>query len=203
VKLDSDLIRQLQNALNLHDAIELLRLAIQTPSITGDEASFADLLHAELLRTGVDKIVKRDFLPGRPNVWGWRKSAAQGSRILLIGHTDTVHARGWTERWTGTERENPFGGAAINGELWGRGAADLKAGLCTAIMALRVLDQAKLPLSGDVVFAFVGDEESGEPDSGVSAGMKAFASAIEAGEVPRPDLAIYVDARFPKCSGQE
>jgi acetylornithine deacetylase/succinyl-diaminopimelate desuccinylase-like protein len=193
MKLDSDLVQQLQNAFNLDAAIELLRRAVQTPSITGNEASFADLLHAELLQTGVDEIVKRDFLPGRPNVWGWRKSAAQGPRILLIGHTDTVHVRGWTERWKGTERENPFGGAAVDGELWGRGAADLKAGLCTTIMALRVLDRAKLPLSGDVVFAFVGDEESGEPDSGVSAGMKAFASAIEAGEVPRPDLAIYVE----------
>jgi acetylornithine deacetylase len=60
-------------------------------------------------------------------------------------------------------------------------------------MALRVLDQAKLPLSGDVVFAFVGDEESGEPETGVSAGMRAFTAAIEAGEVPRPDLAIYVE----------
>ena len=60
-------------------------------------------------------------------------------------------------------------------------------------MALRVLDRAKLPHLGDVVFAFVGDQESGEPDIGVSAGMKAFAAAIEAGEVPRPHLAIYVE----------
>jgi acetylornithine deacetylase/succinyl-diaminopimelate desuccinylase-like protein len=193
VKLDSNLIQQLQNAFNPDEAVDLLRRAIQTPSITGSEAAFADLLYEELERTGVDELIKRDFLPGRPNVWGWRKSATQGSRILLIGHTDTVHVRGWTERWKGTERENPFAGAAINGDLWGRGAADLKAGLCTAIMALRVVDRAKLAVSGDVVFAFVGDEESGEPETGVSAGMKAFAAAIETGEVPRPDLAIYVE----------
>jgi acetylornithine deacetylase len=193
VKLDSSLVRRLETAFNLDEAVALLCRAIQTPSITGTEAAFADLLYGELERTSVEEIVKRDFLPGRPNVWGWRKGATQGPRILLIGHTDTVHVRGWTERWKGSEQENPFGGAAVNGELWGRGAADLKAGLCTAIMALRVLDRAKLPLSGDVVFAFIGDEESGEPDTGVSAGMKAFVTAIEAGEVPRPGIAIYVE----------
>ena len=193
MKLESELVKQLQIAFDLDEAIELLRRAIQTPSITGSEAAFANLLHAELERTGLDEVVKREFLPGRPNIWGWRRSNAAGPRILLIGHTDTVHVRGWTDKWKGTERENPFGGAPVNGELWGRGAADLKAGLCTAIMALRVLDRARLSLAGDVVFAFVGDEESGEPDTGVSAGMKAFAAAIESGEVPRPDLAIYVE----------
>ncbi|MGH6873377.1 MAG: M20 family metallopeptidase [Aestuariivirgaceae bacterium] len=180
-------------AFNLDEAVALLRRAIQTPSITGNEAGIANVLYEELEQTGVDEIVKRDFLPGRPNVWGWRKGAERGPRILLVGHTDPVHVRGWTERWHGSDRENPFSAAAVNGELWGRGAADLKAGLCAAVMALRVLDQAKLPLMGDVLFGFLGDEESGEPGTGVSAGMKAFAAAIEAKEVPRPDLAIYVE----------
>jgi acetylornithine deacetylase len=193
MKLDSSLIRQLDSGLNLDEALDLLRHAVGTPSITGEEANFANLLHRELERTGVDRLVKRDFLPGRPNVWGWRSGAEPGPCILLVGHTDTVHVRGWTEKWRGSERENPFGAAAVNGELWGRGTADLKAGLCAAIMALRVLDQAKLPLIGKVVFGFVGDEESGEPGNGVSAGMKAFTAAIAAGEVPRPDLAIYVE----------
>jgi acetylornithine deacetylase len=193
VSLDPSLAQQLELALNTDEAIELLRRAIGIPSITGQEAVFADLLKKELEKIGVDQIVRRDFLPGRPNVWGWRTGSNSGPRILLIGHTDTVHVRGWSERWQGSEQENPFGAPAISGELWGRGSADLKAGLCTAIMALRVLDRAKLPLMGDVIFGFVGDEESGEPGTGLSAGMKAFAAAIEAREVPRPDLAIYVE----------
>ena len=43
------------------------------------------------------------------------------------------------------------------------------------------------------MFAFVGDEESGEPNSGVSAGMKALAQDMRSGDVPRPDVAIYVE----------
>ena len=51
---------------------------------------------------------------------------------------------------------------------------DLKAGICAALMGLGTLDRAGLRLAGDVTLAFVGDEESGEPDTGVSAGVKAL-----------------------------
>ncbi len=44
-----------------------------------------------------------------------------------------------------------------------------------------------------LLFAFVGDEESGEPGSGVSAGARAFSALIETGAVPRPNMAIYVE----------
>ena len=75
----------------------------------------------------------------------------------------------------------------------GRGASDLKAGLCTAIEAVRTLDRAGVPLDPTLLFAFVGDEESGEPGTGVSAGARAFADVIRGGEAPKPDMAIYVE----------
>jgi acetylornithine deacetylase len=113
--------------------------------------------------------------------------------LLMVGHTDTVHVRGWKEHWAGTERENPFGGAIVDGAVWGRGASDLKAGLCTAIEAVRTLDRAGVPLDPTLLFAFVGDEESGEPGTGISAGARAFAEVIRGGEAPKPDVAIYVE----------
>src|SRR5438105_4030685 len=39
----------------------------------------------------------------------------------------------------------------------------------------------------------LGDEESGEPGSGVSAGIKRLVEDIETGLVPRPDFAVYVE----------
>jgi acetylornithine deacetylase len=81
----------------------------------------------------------------------------------------------------------------IDGEIWGRGAADLKAGIATAIEALRTLQRLGKKLVGDVVLAFIGDEESGEPGMGVSAGMKALLPIIGSSELPRPDFAIYVE----------
>ena len=174
-------------------AIATLRTAIGRASVTGDEANFVEMLAETLSEVGVSGVTVRDFLPGRPNVWGVRKGAGGGRCLLLIGHTDVVHVRGWRERWAGTEREDPFGAPLIDGEIWGRGAADLKAGIAMTIEALRALDRAGVTLAGDVVLAFVGDEESGEPGTGVSAGMKAFVPVIASGEVRRPDFAIYVE----------
>jgi acetylornithine deacetylase len=173
-------------------ALATLQAAIRHPSVTGEEAGFAKYLASLLPEIGVEPTVY-DFLPGRPNVWGIRRGHAHGRRLLLVGHTDVVHARGWSERWAATERADPFGAALVEGEIWGRGAADLKAGICASIEALRMLDARGQDLAGDVILAFVGDEESGEPGTGVSAGMKDLIARIVSGAIPRPDMAIYVE----------
>jgi acetylornithine deacetylase len=59
--------------------------------------------------------------------------------------------------------------------------------------AVRTLDHAGIKVDPTLLFAFVGDEESGEPGSGVSAGARAFSALIASGAAPRPDLAIYVE----------
>ena len=74
----------------------------------------------------------------------------------FIGHTDTVHVDGWREHWAGTEREDPFGAPVIDGQIWGRGSGDLKAGICTSLAALSLLDKAGIRLKGDLAFAYVG-----------------------------------------------
>ena len=191
--IDENLVERLRQAADPDGALDLLRRAIGCESITGDEQGFADLLARELQLTGVESVTKRDFEPGRPNVWGVRKGRADGMNLLLIGHTDTVHVRGWREHWQGTEREDPFGAALVDGAIWGRGASDLKAGICTAISAVRLLDRSGIRIDPTLTFGFVGDEESGEPGSGVSAGVRAFAEMIKSGEISKPDFAIYVE----------
>ena len=162
-----EVMPRLEAALDMDGAIALLRKIVGCDSVTGKEAAAAAALADALKDLGAEGVTSREFLPGRPNVWGRRDGAAGGPHVLLVGHTDTVHVEGWRERWAGTERENPFGGAIVEGDLWGRGAADLKAGLCTAIEAVRLLDRAAIPLAGPVTFAFVGDEESGEPGTAI------------------------------------
>ncbi|MBV9703308.1 MAG: M20 family metallopeptidase, partial [Methylobacteriaceae bacterium] len=171
-------IPRLRGAFDRDGAVALLRRAVACESVTGNEREIAALLADELRALGASDVEVHDFLPGRGNAWGIRRGTGGGNSVLLMGHTDTVHVRGWRERWAGTERADPFGGAIVDGALWGRGAADLKGGLCAAIEAVRTLDRAGIALAGDVGFGFVGDEESGEPGSGVSAGMKDFARLI-------------------------
>ena len=183
---------ELRAALDEGTAIDLWRRAVARESITGNEANVADLLETELRDLGVTT-GRRDFAPGRPNVWGERKGTGDGPKLLFMGHTDTVHVRGWREHWQGTEREDPFGGAIVDGAVWGRGSGDLKAGICASLSALRLLDAAGVELSGDVGFAFIGDEESGEPGMGRSEGAKDYIALCESGGIKRPDFAIYVE----------
>ena len=172
--------------------IALLKQAISHPSVTGNEASFAGFLTETMsnlrLSTG-----SGDFLPDRPNVWGTKQGLGDGPHLMFVGHTDTVHVRGWEEHFRGDDRESPFAAAEIDGEIWGRGACDLKGGICASLAALRLLDRAGLELGGDISFAFIGDEESGEPGLGVSAGAKDLVKRVKSGEISKPDFAVYVE----------
>lgn len=187
------LTERLRAALDRDDAIALLRGAIGCNSVTGNEATAVAYLEGEMRARGIEAVETAEFLPGRPNVWGERKGVTGERRLLFIGHTDTVHVEGWREHWAGTEREDPFGAPIIDGAIWGRGAGDLKAGICTSLAALSLLDKAGIRLAGNLAFAFVGDEESGEPGSGVSAGVKDYVARIENGAIARPDFTVYVE----------
>ena len=142
----------------------------------------------ELISIGVEGVTSREFAAGRPNVWGVRRGRQGADTLLMIGHTDTVHVGGWRERWAGTDREDPFGGALVDGSVWGRGASDLKGGLCATIEAVRTLDRAGIPVDPTLLFACVGDEESGEPGTGIRAGARAFADVIRGAEARHGDL---------------
>ena len=81
----------------------------------------------------------------------WHKEAA-GQPIVLIGHMDTVFAKGTLEK-------NPFR-IDENGNAHGPGVLDMKAGLVIAVYILKALHEygyGKRPIR--VVFA--GDEENG------------------------------------------
>ncbi len=201
---NSPLTQRLVELVDRDSALALLKGAVARQSVTGNEANFVSYLQERMAGLELQP-VQSDFLPGRPNIWGMRNGSGGGNRLLFAGHTDTVHVRGWEELWKGTEREDPFGGAVVDDEIWGRGTGDLKAGICASLAALDLLDRAGVKLKGDVSYAFVGDEESGEPGTGVSAGIKDFAKRSVAGEIANPDFAIYVEptklAVFPAQMG--
>jgi acetylornithine deacetylase len=186
------MIARLRAALDPDRATALLSQAVRAASVTGYEDAMVAVLRPEMERQKLSPVVDMP-LPGRPNVRGQRKGAGNGPHLLFIGHTDVVHARGWAEHWRGAPQEDPFGATVIDGELWGRGAADLKAGICSALMAADLLERAGLRLKGDLSFAFVCDEESGEPGTGISAGVRDYSRRVLTGEIARPDAAIYVE----------
>ncbi|MCS6774168.1 MAG: M20 family metallopeptidase [Anaerolineae bacterium] len=95
--------------------------------------------------------------PGRPNVIAaTTESPRQTTRPLLLfeGHTDVV-TEGPVERWS----DPPFSATIRDGRIYGRGANDMKAGLCCALAALKAIRRSGIRLSGDLMLAAVCDEE--------------------------------------------
>jgi|RhiMetdeSRZDD1v2_1073273.scaffolds.fasta_scaffold01253_29 carboxypeptidase PM20D1 len=77
-----------------------------------------------------------------------------GRPILFSAHMDVVDAR--REEW---ERD-PFKLIEENGTFYGRGTSDNKAGVVALVSTILRLKAAKLQPARELVFAFVGDEET-------------------------------------------
>ncbi|HJS72806.1 MAG TPA: acetylornithine deacetylase/succinyl-diaminopimelate desuccinylase family protein, partial [Vicinamibacteria bacterium] len=90
----------------------------------------------------------------RVNVVGLRRGAAERPLVHLNGHLDVVPAgEGWTL--------DPFAGTLRDGRIYGRGTADMKAGIAAAVYAAECLKRAGVELAGSVEVSGTIDEESG------------------------------------------
>ena len=87
--------------------------------------------------------------PGRPSVVGVVRGSGGGKSLMFNGHLDTVTLLGYDG--------DPLSGKLVNGNVYGRGSADMKSGLAAAMVALA--GAKRLHLAGDVILAAVADEE--------------------------------------------
>ena len=78
-----------------------------------------------------------------------------GPKIMLNGHLDTVGAQR-PERWN----YPPFDAVEKEGRIYGRGAADMKAGCAAEIMALIAFAQRKKEINGELFLSCVFGEEA-------------------------------------------
>jgi acetylornithine deacetylase len=129
---------------------ELLQAMVRCPSVTGDEAGVARLCADWLVRRGVPaQLVEAE--PGRPNVIAQLGPGA-GRTLVLNGHIDVVPAGdGWTQ--------DPWGGEIVDGRLYGRGSADMKAGCACAMAAMVAAARTVDEPVGRVILTLVIDEE--------------------------------------------
>jgi acetylornithine deacetylase/succinyl-diaminopimelate desuccinylase-like protein len=130
---------------------ELIRLDTVNPP--GHETRAAELLQRYLASNGVaSELVAKT--PDRANVVA-RLPGGDGPSLLLMAHTDTVLAD--REEWT----RDPWSGALVDGEVWGRGALDMKGHVAAAAVAFASLARDGVRPSGDVLLALTADEEVG------------------------------------------
>ncbi len=75
--------------------------------------------------------------------------------LILLSHLDVVPVD--AESWS----RDPFGGELVDGEVWGRGAVDMKDMVAMELAVMVALKRSGTPLRRDVIFACVADEEAG------------------------------------------
>lgn len=141
--------------------ISLIRALVETESPSGDEQGSRALVNllveAAAAATCVDSIDRVD-VPGFGQhlvIRAFGNRAAAGS-ILLVGHTDTVHARG-------SLAERPW--RQQGNRIYGPGIFDMKANCALAISLLHACDDLKIDPGYRVTIALTCDEEVGS-DSG-------------------------------------
>jgi acetylornithine deacetylase/succinyl-diaminopimelate desuccinylase-like protein len=189
---DMTISSRLNAARDDDQALDLLREAVRTPSVTGDELRYARVAAAQL-NDVVDMVEVQDFAPGRANTWS-RTGSGDRPGILFVGHLDTVSVRGWEKHWADTERQDPYGAVIHDGAVWGRGVADCKSGISGVTAAMHLLRRAGYRPGAPVTTFYVADEESGEPGSGTSAGIRHVIEIAQRGEIGlNADLAVYVE----------
>jgi len=132
----------------------------------GTEREAAAFVADALRGAGFEPLVE-EAAPGRPNViCDWQGSAFDPERhrtLMFEGHTDVV-TEGDASQW----RVPPFEGRIEGDVLFGRGSADMKAGVAAAIAALEAVRAATPDLPGRIRLGIVADEE------GLMLGIKDF-----------------------------
>ena len=158
--MSNDLIpRQIFAALQSRQAeVEaFMQALVEVESPSGDEEgsrAVVDLLVQAAGRLSCVDAIERVDVPefGQHLVIRAFQKQSDAKQIMLVGHTDTVHA-------CGTLNERPW--RRDNGRIYGPGIFDMKANCALAIEVLRALEALHVAPSFGVTLALTCDEEVG------------------------------------------
>jgi succinyl-diaminopimelate desuccinylase len=134
------------------NAVEIAQALIRCPSVTPAEGGALETLGKILRDAGYD-VHRVPFTDANtPDIDNLFAKIGSGSpHFVFAGHTDVVPT-GDVARWT----HSPFSGDIANGELFGRGACDMKGAI--AAFASAAIKFGK-PKRGTISFLITGDEE--------------------------------------------
>src|SRR5437763_5227196 len=129
-------------------------IRLDTTNPPGNETAAAELLRDYLEPHGVVcELYART--PERANLVARIAGTGDGPSLLLLGHTDVVLAD--AAEWS----VPPFSGHVAHGDVWGRGALDMKSQVAANAVAIASLAREGFRPSGDLIFAATADEEGG------------------------------------------
>jgi acetylornithine deacetylase/succinyl-diaminopimelate desuccinylase-like protein len=138
------------------EATELLQelIRVETVNPPGNETRAAELLREYLGDHGVESELYAK-VPERANLVARIPGTGTGPRLVLLSHTDTVLAD--PAEW----ELDPWSGELREGQIWGRGALDMKGQVAASAVAIGSLAREGFEPEGDLIFAACADEEVG------------------------------------------
>jgi succinyl-diaminopimelate desuccinylase len=136
--------------MNSDPSIELLCDLIRRPSVTPEDAGCQDLLITRLEDAGF----VCESMPFSDVTNLWARRGRDSPVLCFAGHTDVVPP-GSAAAW----ESDPFEPVMRDGNLFGRGAADMKSGLAAMIVAIERFVAAHPDHCGSIALLITSDEE--------------------------------------------
>jgi acetylornithine deacetylase/succinyl-diaminopimelate desuccinylase-like protein len=152
------------------ECVELLRDLIRIPSVnppgvpdgaagldsTGGETRAARLCAEVLTDAGIAAEVL-EVAPGRGSCFARLPASVPDPEppLILLSHLDVVPVD--ADAWS----HDPFGAELVDGQVWGRGAVDMKNMVAMELAVMLALTRERQELRRDVILAAVADEEAG------------------------------------------
>ena len=131
---------------------ELLKLDTTNPP--GNEHLAADYLKEVLDAEGIESTTIESE-PGRANLSARLSGSRSDTGLMMTSHTDVVPVD--LQHWDA----DPFGAEIKNGDIYGRGAVDMKNMTTYSLMALITAKRLGWKLEHDLIFNTFADEEAG------------------------------------------
>lgn len=174
--------------------VELTQALIRCPSVTpkdeGALQTVSDALEPYGFKTERLRY-QEEGTEAVDNIFTHIGAKGSGRHLCFAGHTDVVPT-GPEEKWT----HPPFAAAIDNGQLYGRGAADMKSNVaCFAVAAIRYIQKHGVP-DGQISLLITGDEEA----EAVNGTVKVLEWMDEQGYIP--DAALVGEPSNPKDLGE-
>ena len=186
--MEDSVSKMITNSFSEQEIIELLTRLVSFPShegIKNQETETAKCIYDFFIREGIEA----ELIPvddGRCNVIARLKGTGKGKSLLFTGHTDTVPPYDMPG--------NPYEVKIADGNMYGRGVLDMKAGLACMMMAMAAIKRTGIKLAGDLVFGGLIDEEA--KSLGTRAWLQSCSELPDAAIISEPtDMEVCIGHR--------
>ncbi|MHA2008417.1 MAG: M20 family metallopeptidase [Promethearchaeota archaeon] len=124
----------------------------------GNEKNVALIIEKYLKNSGINSQIY-PFGDNRANLIAFLNDNFEGKNLLYNGHMDVVPP-GNEEEWKYPPLSATIKGTKTRRKIFGRGAVDMKSGLAAMVIALKILKEIGVKLSGNLMLNAVADEET-------------------------------------------